>query len=781
MLVLVGAARRFHSRGAFRISLLLAAGLFFGFTHRSAMAAPDAGTPALSADDRRFLESLLGKGLVDPRGRRYVRFFSDPVVDDDGVVLWSSKSEQEGWLESGADPKNAKVQLWTGEEVALPHKYRFADLATSGDPPSKMTSVGSRVEEQLVPMLSRAAWLLCFRQEEQAAKWLSSARDVAASRGKVDLGALFEEEIAWVAFRDAVAAWQSGQDARALEVLGRLKKIGSSQMDRFGAGTHLLAELERRRSEGRFSRKPPSGTDEPKDRPIGERIAWLIRELDEVNALQLGEPGGVNLEDDWRVADLVEIGDAAVPALIDCLEHDERLTRSVHVWRSFHHSRQLLGVREAALTALMSILKVQLFVPEATGDDFSHHAAESAPRLARSLRDYWRRFGQYPFLRRQVEVLQDADVPEAYAVQAARIAAAPERVDAYFTTSVTREVWSGPGMGRRRTPSRRKLYALAGLEPMAVAQAILAAWRRTATADACKEPTKDRDKPTRCELRSSAEKDFAYAMVSLGERRIAGPLAAAANGSSRFAARARFAETACRLGDCTAIESLARDVAAGKVAQDFPAPFRVANGVVKAVIWGLYPIDPAIREAVDDVEELVLALNAVESAATRAALTALARPVHPLYPTLAYAALRPDDRPEWSPHVYRLKALRALLDDTSPTDATWSIEDGETWRIDADGDGGGDALPALLSRPSSRRARATETVADEAAAVLAELVPDLPPYHPLHVESSRLLEAVRAAIDRSKTWHVATARELARLGRDKTELVWLPGRSRHSD
>jgi hypothetical protein len=34
-----------------------------------------------------------------------------------------------------------------------------------------------------------------------------------------------------------------------------------------------------------------------------------------------------------RVEELIRLGDAAVPALLEALENDERLTRSVHFWR----------------------------------------------------------------------------------------------------------------------------------------------------------------------------------------------------------------------------------------------------------------------------------------------------------------------------------------------------------------------------------------------------------------------------------------------------------------
>src|SRR6185437_11798304 len=101
----------------------------------------------------------------------------------------------------------------------------------------------------------------------------------------------------------------------------------------------LLADQERRAAE--------KGRAAPAD-----RIPALIAALDEVNARQFGQPGGVDLGSDSRVQALVEVGDAAVEPLLDVLERDTRLTRSVHFWRDFSHHRSLLGVHEAAYVAL---------------------------------------------------------------------------------------------------------------------------------------------------------------------------------------------------------------------------------------------------------------------------------------------------------------------------------------------------------------------------------------------------------------------------------------------
>jgi len=53
----------------------------------------------------------------------------------------------------------------------------------------------------------------------------------------------------------------------------------------------------------------------------------------------MGQPGWVNLSEDPIVAALTQEGDPAVEPLLDCLEHDKRLTRSVGFGRDFFLGR----------------------------------------------------------------------------------------------------------------------------------------------------------------------------------------------------------------------------------------------------------------------------------------------------------------------------------------------------------------------------------------------------------------------------------------------------------
>ncbi len=94
-----------------------------------------------------------------------------------------------------------------------------------------------------------------------------------------------------------------------------------------------------------------------------DRVAKLIEWLDQVSARQWGQPGGVNLADDKIVQALIKEGNAAGDALLDCMEKDTRLTRSVSFGRDFFPGRNLLTVKSAAFAAFCGITQIDAYGP----------------------------------------------------------------------------------------------------------------------------------------------------------------------------------------------------------------------------------------------------------------------------------------------------------------------------------------------------------------------------------------------------------------------------------
>jgi hypothetical protein len=124
-----------------------------------------------------------------------------------------------------------------------------------------------------------------------------------------------------------------------------------------------------------------------------ERITALIEDLDLVSARQMGQPGWVVFEMDPIVEALIKEGDASVEPLLDCLEHDQRLTCSVGFGRDFFRQRHVLPVASAAKAALQKILQTQF-----------ENAAE--------IRAYWKQNKGLKLEDRWYQVLRDDKIGE---------------------------------------------------------------------------------------------------------------------------------------------------------------------------------------------------------------------------------------------------------------------------------------------------------------------------------------------------------------------------------
>lgn len=118
----------------------------------------------------------------------------------------------------------------------------------------------------------------------------------------------------------------------------------------------LLADEERRAKEPPRETVLQLGLAKFPDK--SKRIAALILDLEDVAERQWGQPGGVSFNVNPTVEALIAEGDDAVDPLLNCMENDHRLTRSVSFWRDFKTERNLLSVQEAAQAALSAILMV---------------------------------------------------------------------------------------------------------------------------------------------------------------------------------------------------------------------------------------------------------------------------------------------------------------------------------------------------------------------------------------------------------------------------------------
>lgn len=528
--------------------------------------------------------------------------------------------------------------------------------------------------------------------------------------------------MAWSAFAGLVHAYMVRADEEALAHGERLLRLypDEAKDKEYRQTAQIVEELKRRQKKGTFGKAPPEKWPDGFDRwDAQKKTAYLIDALEEVDARQWGQPGGVDLVSDRRVAELIRLGNQAVPSLIDALENDERLTRSVHFWRDFARFRTVLGVREAVLTALMSILRVQAFKPVATGDNFTARGDDAAKKMAQRLRTYWKEYGQLPFDERMMKVLVDPKADFEARREAARNLATLND-DGHLQTTMNSTGISAEAL-RKPNP------AVAKFSKPTVAEAILSAMMADLQAHDAKTPSKypDLDDYRRHRL----EGTYLSALVALGDQRIAPELAKRAAEAKAALPRCQWAEIAHSLGDPKPFRSFAEDFRAGKIEV------------------------PSRQDHVSELENILAALIRVGTPEAKRALDALADPKHPQYQAVAQQVRTQRTsgglhQGPWFAHPFCLSILRTALDDTSPTGAKYTIEKGTLYQRNPNGGGLGVPVPEFLADPTSRREEAEERTCDAAAEKLGELVVGLPHYHPLFQDADQRLTAFKTAFDR---------------------------------
>lgn len=290
---------------------------------------------------------------------------------------------------------------------------------------------------------------------------------------------LLATDWAWAQFDRAVTAHMRGDDRLALADSRAVQKIGplidaeavrrKYPQPLNGSGKHifflgplpvLIADSERRLA---APSAPALKTIAviPQQR---RRIAALIQALEQVHARQWGQPGGVNLAEDPVVQALTKEGEAAMEPLLNCLEHDTRLTRSISFGRDFFMQRNLISVAAAANAAICNILQTNNFGALAAG-------AESRKQHAAEIRAFWAKNKRSSPAERLFRTLADDQATQQQWLEAADTLVRPAdvRMSGMWTVTPSRKPSEHPAMRgeplRQRTnPSVADLLAKRALQ-----------------------------------------------------------------------------------------------------------------------------------------------------------------------------------------------------------------------------------------------------------------------------------------------------------------------------
>ena len=262
-------------------------------------------------------------------------------------------------------------------------------------------------------------------------------------------------------FERAVTHYMHGEDAAAaadLETVARVSvetarlEMDPQQLEHLDLVPGLRREIERRRT------NPADPTpDVPREGLVADSfVVPLIASLEHVDARQGGQPGGVALSRDLRVDALIRVGEPAVPALLECLEHDERWTRAVHFWRDFVPRRSVLGVHEACYVALANILGEDFFDFGSTGGNLTDSSQRSD--VARSVRTHWETWrGVAPAERRWQILNDDSRTPAQWASAAEWLTTGGPARESTFAFSIDVEPAGGAALRSDRDVALREL------------------------------------------------------------------------------------------------------------------------------------------------------------------------------------------------------------------------------------------------------------------------------------------------------------------------------------
>ena len=355
-------------------------------------------------------QKLLGKGLGDPRGGTFSR-----VTIRVGDAAWADASDcvAFGWVLPGGK----RVVVVDGLTYDVVKVLGPASVSDVYRPLHRVGDVWGSIQDRAVPIASPTSALpalLLVRGQVTLAEECLSPDMLGGTEGVLNLfGHLIHR------YRMQVA--QCLKDRRDREALPWAESLAEVSRFRDEAGVNypvnttgwrfdpeeakqILRDVRRRARHP----KPPIdlGAIAKLQQPV--RIAALIEGLDEIATRQGGQPGGIYWQDDPHIEAIVKEGNAIVPALLDTIEKDDRLTRAVSFGRNFRPQRKIESVRNAASMALYRVW------PSA-GMVFS----DPSPERIGKLRGVWVKSASLSEPERWLNVLRDDAAGEKSWLQAA--------------------------------------------------------------------------------------------------------------------------------------------------------------------------------------------------------------------------------------------------------------------------------------------------------------------------------------------------------------------------
>jgi hypothetical protein len=667
----------------------------------------------LAREDEVLLDSLLNTFLFDPSGAERVRVLVDSPRSRAGET-------REGWLVK--NKAGDQVFFTDGEHIAAPAKEKIARVdfvakcrkLYEGKPDPNGAAFAGFLDSRPSghwgeePTLVVAAWLYRLGKKELAAQVLAHAPDDR----KADAARL-RRWLAEAALNRMILAYGGYVDSSALAHGERLLRLYKVEARELPQAQPLVKDLLRRKEEGRLGKRgarelPQAYRDWGRQR----QLAFLIGSLDEMEDRIGHRVGYPESELPPRIAALLKFGERAVPALLDVLEKDERMTRLAQGPDKWRSTGRVQAVREVAWAVLCRILRVRHFDPwDPNARDDYGAVPSDMQKAAAEARAYWKEFGRLSFEERLMRVLNHPRSSFPAIREAVRNlpgAWSPNESD-----------W--PNLVKDRKPSPAVLKFA---KPTA-AEAILCAMDR----DLAHDDTLERE--LRDHNRAYHEPLYFTSLLRLADRRIAPELSRRAAVEKNALMRLRYAHASYRLGQPQALRTFAREFAAG------------------AVGLSLQPDGSPSRWQLEHIIEYFAGARLPE---TERALYKLGGSGHPYHKAAVDGLIEREvvygSVGSFLDHPYCVALLRGLLEDETPTRVRLSIQ-GLKMRLRRKGGGyiQSSQVPAVLLDPAKRKDEAALRRCD-LAGEMCGLIAGLPAFHPLLNEADDRLAAMRKVLDR---------------------------------
>ncbi len=206
-----------------------------------------------------------------------------------------------------------------------------------------------------------AVWLYRLGHPKLAALALRTARSIYGNKSnaqkKLIDRAMFEDQqrvLFGHAYNVALFAYAKSSDSVALREAQRVLRLYPKLAKTHPQVARLVQELQASEDRGTFGELPRSVPGELKKWSVKEQLSYLTLTMEQVRFLGLLTYDSDVLHHPIMTR-LLDIGDPAVPALVDIVEKDQRLCRAIDS-RSSLGAGAVVSVRQLAFVALKAIL-----------------------------------------------------------------------------------------------------------------------------------------------------------------------------------------------------------------------------------------------------------------------------------------------------------------------------------------------------------------------------------------------------------------------------------------